>query len=1530
MEGSRRIACTLLHIDSGSLSGRGSGGSGQIGSLQRFEDARPFHRLCKDDLSARLLRTREVRLAVAGHDQHAGATTRLRDELSNQQVAWNVGQTEVAEHHVKVAADAEIERIAAIRGRFDDGAFGAQQKGEHFPNVGGVFDDENPHALKSHSASRIASKTDASGIRPLGRMVGRGHALYCFCLVDALGASLIDALDDGVVVTDASLGIVAWNAAMERLTGVAAGDAVARPAASLLGFLRDVDVAAHLSRALHGVRCSTGDVRFDVGDRTGWLEARYTPWLGDGGAVAGVVVTHVDVTDRKQRTTFVRALEAVGQSLTASLQLDEALDSIVARAVDVMRGDAALVVSWDGTAPAFTVMRAAGRLSAEYAAEGGIPVGGGPISRSILEGAVVTTSNILSDGATWLSGERRAQIEREGFKAVAAAPLRSNGRVHGALVVHYWSERLFDMQDVAALRLLAEHAALAIDNARLYADATRRAERLRELAEVEQLVAESLVVDDVLRRIAQATARLLDAPVVQVWTADPQQRVLHLSAVSVEPGAPEVRMPRTVAFGQGNVGHTAEAKTQLYVEDIANDPRSLAAEWARETGIRHMLAVPVLSGDDLLGVLTVRSRHGAISTPENRALATSFAARAAVAMQHARMYADAVRRAGRLRTLVAISHSITASLDSGDVMQRIARAAAAMTPGALAAVHVFDPATQMLRARGLSGGEWDNLPPERAASAGLPSLVVEVRAPVLIPQPRLHPRAMAAWWERRPAATYYGVPINVGDTFVGVLDYILPEGLPDAEEQEAVRLLAAQAGIAIRNAGLYQAERVQAERVRTLAGVNQRLSGALELDDLLRIISEFAAQITGVRFVSFWLADEQARTLSFRGGSVSEIASTFPSPSVPYDSGGIGWVARHRQMLVVDDIAADPRILHPGWWTRWNLRACMAYPVVAGNQLLAILSLAHPEPIAPTDDMRDMIEMFVAQAAVAVQNARLYQEAQRRRDVAESLASLARELTGTLEEGRIGELVTRGVVQLLRTRGATLYRYEEETGRLVALLSHGPQADVTRGLVLEPGEAVAGRAVAERKIIATPDIMREPRVTMRPELRALLERYRAFAVVSVPLVGHDRIVGALSLNDVTGREFTADELQALQLFADQAALALENARLYESAQDSLVRLRDTQAQLVQAAKMSAVGQLVSGVAHELNNPLSVIIGYGQLLLGRDVPPTFRRPVELMVTQGERMGKIVRNLLYVARQRPPERAAVNVPYVMEQTLALRINQLTLSKITVRKEFADDVPLTLGDAQQLEQVFLNLLLNAEQAILEAKPQGEIVLRAQLRPESETIVAQVIDDGPGIPPESLSRIFEPFYTTKTVGMGTGLGLSVSYGIVQEHGGRLSVQSEPGHTVFTLELPVIVPPSPEPSDEPHPATDGAGKVALVVEDEPAVLDLIVTLLGESGWRVDVAAGGRAAFERLRAEPYDLIVSDMRMPDGDGEELYRNAIALNGDHARRFIFITGDTATNGAWAFLEGTDIPMVEKPFKPRTFEEAVARIISAAASS
>jgi PAS domain S-box-containing protein len=1177
--------------------------------------------------------------------------------------------------------------------------------------------------------------------------------------VDHFGHGLIAGLDDAVVVADTRLTVIAWNPAMERLTGVAREAALGKPAEGLLSMLREAGLHTCLLRA-RGGETSTLEVRCARPGGVGhaWIEAHYRPWLDGAGRVRGVVGIHRDVGERRQRATFLRAVEAVGQSLASTLDLNEVLDTIVGKALEVMSAESALVVSWDGEAGHFTVMRATGRLSREYATTGFIPAGGGPISRAILNGAPAFTANVLTDPDIWLDPERRGQIEREGFLAVAAAPLRSHGRVHGALVVHYWAERVFADEEIVALRWLAEQAALAIDNARIYADATRRADHLRELAEVEQLVSESLVVDDVLRRIAQATARLLDAPSVQLWTADASARVLRLQASYAEPGSAEVRIPTTLGFGEGVAGRVAEARMPIYIDDVSREAGAVSAEWARETGIQRMLSVPILNGEDLLGVLAVRTRTEDLARDENRALVVSLAARAAVALQNARSYADAVQRAGRLRDLVAVSRSISASLDAGDVMTRIVQAAAALRPGALAAVHVFDDTRARLRAAAVSSPEWAELPLERPAGSGLPGLVVERHQPVLVHQPRQHPRTLVpAWWERRPRATYYGVPIDVGETFVGVLDLVLPDGLPDAEEQEALRLLAAQAGVALRNANLYR-------------------------------------------------------------------------------------------------------------------------------------------------------------------------DAQRGRDVAEVLARLGRELIGTLEMERIAELVSRGLVDLMGVQGAAVSRYEPEHGTLHTLASHGPVAWMVRGVVLQPGEGIAGRAVAERKVIVTPDALHEPRLELAREVRERLAAAGVGALVGVPLLTHERIIGALALADRTGREFTADELQALQAFADQAALAFENARLYASANDSLTRLRDTQAQLVQAAKMSALGQLVSGVAHELNNPLSVIIGYGQLLLSRETPPAMKRPIELMVAQGDRMAKIVRNLLFFARQRPPERAPVNLQTVVEQTLSLRLSQLTLSGIKVDTDFAADLPEINGDAQQLEQVFLNLLLNAEQAIIEARPQGRILVRTRVSADGAFVCADVVDDGPGIPADVLSRVFEPFFTTKMVGSGTGLGLSVSYGILEEHGGKLSVQSRPGETVFTVELAVGRPTGEAPVESaPRVVPRGDGRTALVVEDEPSVRDLIVALLKEHGWGVDMADGGRTALERVAQQTYDLIISDMRMPDGDGTDFYRQVLRQSPALARRFVFITGDTANPEAWTFLEGADVPVIEKPFPPAVFQDAVSRVLS-----
>jgi signal transduction histidine kinase/CheY-like chemotaxis protein len=975
----------------------------------------------------------------------------------------------------------------------------------------------------------------------------------------------------------------------------------------------------------------------------------------------------------------------------------------------------------------------------------------------VVDGLPVATRNILADPDLWIPTVRGEQIAAEGYKAAAAAPLSANGRVHGALVVHYWTERDVSADELGALSRLAEQAALAIETARLCTDARRRAARLKEL--------------------------------------------------------------------------------------------------------------------------------------------------------------------------VSLTRSVNASLDPGDVMQRIAEAAAALSADAIAIVHVHDPDHDRLRHCAAAGGEVGMLPPEFPAGAGFPGLVFTQGRPVLVASPATHPGALVPdWWRARPAATYYGVPIVATDTVLGVLGCILPSREPSLEEQEMLQLVAAHAGIAMRNAARYDTERQLADRIRGLAAINRRLSGTLELEALLATIAESAARIAGVRFVSFWLVDEWRCVMTLGAGSDAAMVADLGPRVVAYDRGAPGWTARHRAPLVIDDVFADARVGDDAWWRRWGLRALATYPVHAGTDLLAVIVLAHAEPVRMASDTRGMMELFIAQAAVAIQNARLYREAGRRRDIAEALARLGQTLTATLDAERIADIVARGAIDLLRPRSAAVYRYDAQRGTLDVLAAFGADGAVMKGVVLGRGEGAAGRAVVERRPVTTTDLLTDPSIQLSPDLARHVSTTGIRAVAAVPLLAHERVVGALGVGAEVGRAFSADDLQALQSFGDQAALALENARLYASARENLGRLRDTQAQLVQAAKMSAVGELVSGVAHELNNPLSVIIGYGQLLLGREIPADLRRPIELMVSQGDRMGKIVRSLLFFARQRPPERGAVDVNRVLEETLALRRTQLVLSGIALTRDLDPDLPSITADGPQLQQVFLNLLLNAEQAIGEAGGRGTITLRTRVSADRTMVCADVVDDGPGIPPDIVERVFEPFFTTKRVGTGAGLGLSLSYGIVEQHAGRLTVDSRPGMTVFTVELPVSGAPLTRAAVVIDAPLQVDGRPALVVEDEPSVLELVVDLLEQTGWCVDVADGGRAALARVRTRAYDLVVSDIRMPDGSGQDFYRAAVADEPAIARRFLFITGDTANATVWEFLRQTGVPVIEKPFTASTFLHAVRRVATA----
>jgi two-component system, NtrC family, sensor kinase len=352
-------------------------------------------------------------------------------------------------------------------------------------------------------------------------------------------------------------------------------------------------------------------------------------------------------------------------------------------------------------------------------------------------------------------------------------------------------------------------------------------------------------------------------------------------------------------------------------------------------------------------------------------------------------------------------------------------------------------------------------------------------------------------------------------------------------------------------------------------------------------------------------------------------------------------------------------------------------------------------------------------------------------------------------------------------------------------------------------------------------------------------------------------------------------------------------------------------QLMQQEKLAAVGQLVSGVAHELNNPLASVMAFAQLLLA--APPGAqhdKRAIDAINQEAKRAAKIVSNLLTFARQHQPERTITDLNRVVEDTLELRRYALRIAQVEIENRLDPSLPITWADPFQLQQVVLNLITNAEHALSNWDGSRRITLSTGQ--EGDFIVLRIADSGPGIPTEHLSRIFNPFFTTKPVGEGTGLGLSISDGIVREHGGRIRAESRVGRgATFVIELPYTPPPTYEPplADGTEPAHSSVRRL-LVVDDEPTIRNAISTYFRSLGHIVDAVGTGREAVVRVTATDYDALLLDLRLPDITGAEVLHELEVLR-RAPQRVVFITGDTQSESSRRALEVTGRPVVSKPF-------------------
>lgn len=376
------------------------------------------------------------------------------------------------------------------------------------------------------------------------------------------------------------------------------------------------------------------------------------------------------------------------------------------------------------------------------------------------------------------------------------------------------------------------------------------------------------------------------------------------------------------------------------------------------------------------------------------------------------------------------------------------------------------------------------------------------------------------------------------------------------------------------------------------------------------------------------------------------------------------------------------------------------------------------------------------------------------------------------------------------------------------------------------------------------------------------------------------------------------------------------------------KLKTTQAQLVQSEKLSAIGEFVAGVAHELNNPLTSVIGFTELLKNSDVNDQTRASLKHISSSAERCQKIVKSLLSFARQHAPERKAVNLNSIVDAVTEILTYELRTSNIKVTTDLDPTLPVVIGDPHQIQQVFLNMVNNARQAIESHRASGTIHITSHA--VGDIVRVRFLDDGPGIAPENLKKLFTPFFTTKPVGKGTGLGLSVSYGMIKEHGGNIVVDSIPGKsTTFTIELPAAKGEAPvaveaaKPSpQQPAPVAEGNGRKILIVDDELSILELVTIALQMHGYEVDTLSDGKAALEKLERNRYDLTVLDFKMPGMGGQEVYKHLLRSNPDAARRVLFMTGDVLGDKTEKYLQEHGTLCISKPFSLDTFRTMVKK--------
>jgi signal transduction histidine kinase/CheY-like chemotaxis protein len=610
----------------------------------------------------------------------------------------------------------------------------------------------------------------------------------------------------------------------------------------------------------------------------------------------------------------------------------------------------------------------------------------------------------------------------------------------------------------------------------------------------------------------------------------------------------------------------------------------------------------------------------------------------------------------------------------------------------------------------------------------------------------------------------------------------LPPGAK-ADEEQLLNIVANQVAIAVENSRLFDRVTYRAAEQETLVAAGRLLTSTLQVSEVLGRLAELVRnRLDGV--VRIWLRDPATGELSLsaQAGDTQTPGDDDTAPARALAR----FVIDERAPLVVDDLRADARIGRRDWIEAEGFVGFLGIPLYLEDEPVGILSVLSRQARTYWPDELAFAEALATSAAAAIRNARSYEETQAQLRRTETFLSVSQAVGSTLDLAEMMRRVARATATALGADMVGAYLADEDRALLHPIAGYKVPEHLRASVPITlRGHRFIEEAWAMRRATTSTDSPNDPRID-----RAALERFPHRSIVFVPMnVKGEAIGGLFAVWWERQHSPSPEELRMVDGIASQAAIAIENSRLYEGLKAQMAELRQTQAQLIQSTKLAAIGELAANIAHEINNPLTTVLGFASFLAERLEPgaPTLEE-LRLIQEEATRARDIVRDLLQFSRQNEFLPALTDLNVVVEQVVAMVRRQGAVDTIDVQESYGADLPPVEIDVSRMKQVFLNIVNNAIYAMPEG---GTLSVRTFAR--DGFLHVAFADTGTGIEPDNLARIFDPFFTTKPDVSGTGLGLSVSLGIVQSHGGTIQVDSTLGNgSTFTIRLPLATAAQP------------------------------------------------------------------------------------------------------------------------------------------